>query len=149
MPLPPLPPPTYETFPSTPAKKKQRNLFEVLGVSTEKHKKQDDNVGSETHQKLRKMLSSESLSKFEAELKGLRELEAVVALRRDVKHELRRPSWLIRWFKAGASQRAAKGQGGREGPSDRMQIPRRSRDTGEEKQAPCFVDTRVRIRSSL
>ena len=92
MPLPPLPPPPHETFSSTPVKKKQRKLFEVFGVLTEKHKKQDDNVGSETHQKLRKILSSESLSKFEAQLKGLRELEAVVALRRDVKHELRKTS---------------------------------------------------------
>ncbi len=58
-PLPPLPPPV-EGPPSTPAKNKQRNLFEAFGLSTEKHKKEDADVQSETHKKLRKILSSES-----------------------------------------------------------------------------------------
>jgi serine/threonine protein phosphatase PrpC len=90
VPLAPLPPPSEE--PRTPVKGKQKSLFEAFGLSAEKTKKPSDDVQSQSHKKLRKILCSDSLANLEAELKGLRDLEAIVELQRATKDQLRKTS---------------------------------------------------------
>ena len=98
-------------------------------MSTEKHKKEGADVHGESQKKLRKIFSSESLMKFEAE----QELEAIVALRRGAKEQGRALQDVgidrvggseIRSIKAKGSPRAARRGGGRLGLSEWICRPR-------------------------